>query len=477
MKKNILFRKFYLINVVTVLVSLFCIMLLLSASVGHYLTEEKRTLLSRYCNTFSGAFSGDPTPHNDGNLHDLLTMGQIIDADVFIVDGNGKVMACSCEEWAEKGECQHTRSAVSADTMAKVLEAEFYEVGTLDGMYTDSYHTVGVPLRNRYQSARYGLFASAPASALEAWLHNFSKSFILCAILPLLAACVVIYLVTYRMLRPLMQMKDAAGALAKGDFSRRIYYEGNDEIADLAKSFNQMTNSLVQLETMRRSFVANVSHELRTPMTTIGGFIDGILDGTIEPSKQHQYLEIVSEEVKRLSGLVQSMLSLARLESGQQEIKRTEVDLHALTCSVLISQEQRIGKKGLDVCGLEEGEHTMISVDADLFYQVIYNLTDNAIKFSPEGGRLDFFVGQTDNGTCFKVRNQGEGIEEADLPHVFDRFYKVDKSRSVNKQSSGLGLYIVKSIVDLHGGTVTVRSAKGEYTEFEVVLPNEKREG
>ncbi len=280
-----------------------------------------------------------------------------------------------------------------------------------------------------------------------------------------------IYAMTYRLTKPLKLMSEASRAMAKGDFSKRIPVMTDDEIGELSVSFNQMTNSLVQLEEMRKSFVANVSHELKTPMTTIGGFIDGILDGTIEPEKRNYYLTIVSDEVKRLSRLVQSMLSMAKLESGEFVLKPELFDFREMLCTIVISQEQRIEAKKLNIKGLDEVESISVNADKDLIHQVIYNLVDNAIKFTDESGTIGFRVKRDNKKLVFTITNTGKGIPENELPHVFERFYKADKSRSANKNSTGLGLYIVKTILKAHGGGIAVTSKENSFTSFSVTLP------
>jgi signal transduction histidine kinase len=222
---------------------------------------------------------------------------------------------------------------------------------------------------------------------------------------------------------------------------------------------------------MRKSFVANVSHELKTPMTTIGGFIDGILDGTIEPEKQDYYLGIVSDEVKRLSRLVEAMLSMAKLESGEFNLKPEVFDLRELLISVVISQEQRIEGKKLEIKGLDETESISVKADRDLIYQAVYNLVDNAIKFSDDGGEISFMLKRENNKTVFTLSNTGSGIPEKDLPFIFERFYKVDKSRAASKNSTGIGLYIVKTVIAAHLGSVSVSSKENEFTIFKIVLP------
>jgi signal transduction histidine kinase len=206
-------------------------------------------------------------------------------------------------------------------------------------------------------------------------------------------------------------------------------------------------------------------------MTTIGGFIDGILDGTIEQEKQHYYLSIVSDEVKLLSRLVQSMLSMARLESGEFVLKPELFDLRELLFTIVVSQEQRIEKQNLSIEGLDSLQNVSVNADKDLIHQVIYNLVDNAIKFNCENGKISFSLKNEGQKVVFTIRNTGDGIPEKDMPLVFERFYKVDKSRSNVKNSTGLGLYIVKTIVTAHGGTITVSGRENDLTSFTVTLP------
>lgn len=472
--KNKLFRNFYLLNVITVLVAMVMMMVILSVSVGNYLTKEKRGLLFNYCNTVSMQITEQSNSHNfEYILINMMRTGKIIDSDVVIADTDGKIIYCICE----KGNCPHKDKSFPEFVTSAALSGRFYGVSSIDGIYEDAYHIAGVPIISKDGEKSGIIFAASPASLLEQWLKNFSVMFLICAIFPLVTTCIVVYIATYRMLKPLRMMNEAAHSLSSGDFSKRIYCDSKDEISELAESFNMMTDSLAQLEGMRRSFIANVSHELRTPMTTISGFIDGILDGTIEAEKQKYYLGIVSTETKRLKGIVQTMLSLARLESGEQEINKTKVDLFSLCCSVMLSQEQRISAKNIEVQGLDEANSLTVMTDNDLCYQVIYNLVDNAIKFTPQNGYIKISLMETENGLgVFRVRNSGQGIAKEEMPKVFERFYKTDKSRSLNKDSSGLGLYLVKSIIDLLGGKITVRSVLEEYAEFEVVLPTEIEE-
>ena len=272
------------------------------------------------------------------------------------------------------------------------------------------------------------------------------------------------------MTKPLREMAAAAKSFSTGDFSVRVPAEGEDEIAQLARSFNHMADSMADLESVRRSFIANVSHELKTPMMTIGGFIDGILDGTVPEEKRKQYLEIVSEEIKRLSRLVKSMLSIARIEAGDMKMNPTDFDVNELVCRTVFAFEQKIEEKKLEIMGLESDE-VLVKADNDLVHQVVYNLIDNAVKFVNEGGIISFGFEQKDGKVFVSVKNTGEGIAQQELPRLFDRFYKTDKSRSLDKTGVGLGLYIVQTIVNQHKGDLIVKSVEGEYTEFTFSLP------
>lgn len=402
-------------------------------------------------------------------------LGRAIEADIFLANADGNVFICSCNDWIFSGHCVHNSSTISPRIMSAAMKGEYYEVGTLDNKYSDAYYTIGIPLNDTAQNTIGAVFASSHASSLKSFLGNIFRMFLLSSAIPLILMFFSMYAITFKLTKPLRLMSDAARSMAKGDFSKRIPITSDDEIGELALAFNQMSNSLVQLEGMRRSFIANVSHELKTPMTSISGFIDGIIDGTIEPDKRKYYLGIVSTEVKRLSRLVQSMLSLAKLESGEMKLNLTPFNISEVLFSIVISQEQRIEARNIDIRGLDEIEETMVNADEDLIHQVIYNLVDNALKFTDDGGYISFDIKTTDSGFVrFKIRNSGKGIPQKELPFIFDRFYKTDKSRSAVKESTGLGLYIVKTIIDIHQGTITVRSLPGEYTEFEFIIPTLK---
>jgi len=297
----------------------------------------------------------------------------------------------------------------------------------------------------------------------------------------MIAAVVVAYFITNRIVNPLKKMTVAAKSFAEGDFSSRVEVNGrNHEVSELALAFNNMADSLESLEKMRNSFLANVSHDLRTPMTTISGFIDGINSGAIPQEKHEYYLGIISAEIHRLSRLVTQLLDISRLESGERKFDYTDFDIAEMARIILISFEQKIEDKHLDVEFETELDGMYARADKDAIYQVLYNLCHNAIKFASEGGKFKISISKiTDTKLKVIVYDQGQSIDSEDVNMVFDRFYKTDKSRGLDKTGVGLGLYICKTIIDAHGETIGVEAEKDGcefwFTITEGVQPQKKK--
>ncbi len=287
----------------------------------------------------------------------------------------------------------------------------------------------------------------------------------------MLAAVIAVYFITERIIQPLRNMTIASKKFAKGDFETRVTVYGEDEVSELGNAFNNMAESLENLEKMRISFLASVSHDLRTPMTTISGFIDGITSGAIPEEKHEYYLGVISAEVHRLSRLVSQLLDVSRLESGDRKFNFTDFDVAEVARIILISFEQKIDAKRLEVEFNADNDEMPVYADKDSIYQVIYNLCHNAIKFSKDGGRFVIKITRSENKKIrISVFDEGQVIAPEDIPMIFERFYKSDKSRGLDKSGVGLGLYICKTIVDAHGEKIYVESKEGIGTEFYFTL-------
>ncbi len=353
-------------------------------------------------------------------------------------------------------------------------DGKYFARTTLDGIYREEKYVAAYPIYYKNNRVFGIVIVSTDTSDVSTFTDMVLKMFILSAIAALGISFLAISIFSYNLVKPLKQMAQAAKQFAKGDFSVRVNESSNDEIGELAVSFNNMAESLSSAEVTRRSFIANVSHELKTPMTTIAGFIDGILDGTIPPDKNDYYLHIVSDEVKRLSRLVRSMLDLSRLDSGELKLNYKTFDLLSTLVTILISFEQEIDKRNIEIRGLELISPKKINGDKDLIHQIVYNLIENSVKFTNEGGFIEFDITEDISKTVFRIKNSGTGIKKSEIPLVFDKFYKTDKSRSKDKKGLGLGLYLVRSIIRLHGGDITADSVYGQYTEFVFYIPKDQ---
>ena len=286
-----------------------------------------------------------------------------------------------------------------------------------------------------------------------------------------LPLCIVVgFIFTRRLTRPIREISAASRKIANGDFSERIRIASRDEIGQLAVTFNHMAVELGNIEAARRAFIANVSHELRTPMTSIKGFVDGILDGTVPLESQGRYLQIVRDETERLNRLVNNLLDLARFESGERKLAIARFDVAEVMRRCVVRFAQLLEEKSLDVETRFERDAVFVEADEDSIEQVVYNLLHNAIKFSNEGGRIQLAVKEERDCARVSVSDDGVGIAEDELTSIWERFYKSDKSRAMDKTGAGLGLAIIRNIIHEHRQTVNVYSKLGEGTTFEFTL-------
>lgn len=474
------FSKYLSIISLVVLVGFLSMTLMQTVLTAKALADEKKTLLTENVENIARhtvlsatatQMKGNTVVYqlDESRLSPILNLlSEAIDATVLVTNAEGRILLTAGDT---AGRSYVGNTALQAVVPQVREQGWYYEVGTLDGLYARSRYTAAVPVVVKDQTVLGYVFASSPADVFAQTVRNNFRIYLLSALGALLLSLMFVWLMTDRFVRPLRQMASATRHFAQGDFSVRVKVRGKDEVAELGHALNNMAVSLSSVETMRRSFVANVSHELKTPMTTIAGFMDGMLDGTIPPERQQHYMQIVSDEVKRLSRLVRSMLDLSRIDSSELKLERVPMDLREVIGHVLVASEQRIEQKHLQITGLDACDGVEVQGDYDLMNQVLYNLLDNAIKFTNEGGCIDIRLHTADGRAYVAVRNTGDGIPATEMPHIFERFYKSDRSRGLDKNGVGLGLYIVYTVIRLHGGEIAVRSVEGEFTEFRFWLP------
>ncbi|MCI8573882.1 MAG: HAMP domain-containing protein [Oscillibacter sp.] len=344
----------------------------------------------------------------------------------------------------------------------------------LGGIYAQRRFAVGVASVNPITRETVGeVVAVATMASLDSMWQGFIGLFFMTAFVVLMIAFMASSITAMRQVKPIREMVEATRRYAGGDFDVRMDdYGRSDEVGELAASFNAMAESLQQTERQRREFIANISHELKTPMTTIAGYTDGILDGTIPPENERPYLQIISDESRRLSRLVRRMLDVSQLQAIDPLRGGVHFDLCESMRRVLISMEKKINDRCLDVEADIPDEPILVLGDNDMITQVIYNLLENAAKFAREGTALYLGVAVLGGKARVTVRNVGDTIPAGELPLLFERFHKSDKSRSEDKDGVGLGLYIVKTILEQHKERIEVTSENG-VTEFSFSLTTE----
>lgn len=471
MRKSI-FAKYFTMVVAILSVSVIVFSAIVLFSTKKQWIDDKNTLLSKNVSAVSQLLSDPIYSYGQGQESVFATIeivAEIIDSTIFVVDEQGQ---CYYSTGVENNAPQNGY-IIDTAILTKATRGKYIESGTLKGALKERCFIVGYPVFiNGVQNGV--VFASAPLKQSDAYFFEVFKILLYAGTIVLFIALIITYLTSAQLTKPLRQMATVVKKIESGDFTAKINVFRKDEIGLLAEAINTMSTSIGALEGMRRSFISSVSHELKTPMTTISGFVDGILDGTIPPEESKKYLRIVSDETKRLSRLVNSMLQLSRLESEKMQLNKTTFNLSDMIISVFISFEQKISEKNLKIIGLDLLKPLSVTADRDLIYQVVYNLVENAIKFTPQDGEVSVECGIIKKMVGFTIKNSGEGLSANEMANIFERFYKTDRSRSKDKSGMGFGLHIVKTILNLHNGKITVGSVLGEYTQFDVTLPNEE---
>ena len=389
------------------------------------------------------------------------TAAMISDMDILVCDEEGHVLLSTDETMEGQS------ITIPEGVMSAVLEQGTWAGRSrLDQLYESKRFVGGVSVVSPTTGKVLGsVFTASSGDTVDALWRTFAGLLVMTALVVLMISFVATSVTTMRQIKPIREMAQATRCYAEGDFDIRMNdYGRDDEIGELAASFNNMAERLQQTERQRREFIANISHELKTPMTTIAGYTDGILDGTIPPENEKQYLQIIANESRRLSRLVRRMLDVSQLQAMDPLRNGNHFDICESMRRVLISMEKKINDRHLDVEADIPDEPILVLGDNDMITQVLYNLLENAAKFAREGSTLYLGVAMMDGKARVTVRNVGDTIPAEELPLLFERFHKSDKSRSEDKDGYGLGLYIVKTILQQHKEDISVTSENGVTT-------------
>ena len=406
----------------------------------------------------------------DMNMWLTMTSG-ITGFDMLVTNAAGVVQSCSDKAFINLGKL------VPEAALSSAAEDSTVVLSTLGEIYPERRHVIGMPLtmNGGGESRTFGyLFVTSDLSVFMQEWADFYSVFILITLIVMIFTILISFIATKKQAEPLHEMASAARRFARGEFGVRVKDEGRqDEIGQLTEAFNTMADSLESSEQLRRDFVANLSHELKTPMTVITGYTEGLLDGTIPMEDEKRYLGVIFSETRRLSRLVRSMMEISLLQSSELHVDLdNSFDISEVVRLALLSLDGKIEEKQLNIEAELPDEIIITRGEADSITQVVFNLIDNAIKFSKPGSVIELELWRQDAKVYVSVTNRGETIPQDELPQIFERFHKADKSRSADRDSVGLGLYIVKMILDNHNEDIFVTSTGG-ITKFIFSLTSE----
>jgi len=481
MKKKTVFRRIFVNNIIIILISFMVLAISGGLVLAGAIKDDTDANVKESATAISGFLDSGVNPQQIETFPKqveqfLYGISQSSNKSILLVDPEGKIRTVS----VRADSFNEDAKAVPMNEIKKVFEGHEVELeGTLGGVYKKKMLTYGFPYRSKHSGQVVGaIIISVPASTIKDAQAGLFGTMLITIGFVILLACVLSYALSRRISRPIREIGGTVKKFAKGDFSTRVDLNRNQcnitEIENLANTFNDMAFRVEKAEDIRNNFISDVSHELRTPMTTIGGFVDGIMDGTIPPEKQNEYLAIVKDEVSRLSALVNSFLNVTRNENAKKELEITHFDIDEAVRRTIINLEERIIDKEISVDIIFETDPCYVKADKNLIKSVLNNLVENAIKFTDKNGNIRIFVTLHQSEVVVSVYNTGCGISVEDKPFIFERFYKGDKSRSRNQQGTGIGLYLVRDVLLRHGKEIQVNSVEGEFAEFTFSLDKGK---
>lgn len=423
------------------------------------LEKESQFLMTPVTQYLSGENLEDITLDKVNDMLDQI--GQYSNTDIFLTDNWGYVYAVSNSKY---------KSIVGKRIITKDLQSlrtgnNINIQGNYGGTFKENVHTLIIPIKDS-GTFRGAIMMNTLSNEINEPLKRVYIIIWISAMIAIFGACIVIYFLSQQMIiKPLAQINLVSEKISKGEVDRRVDITSNDEIGELANSFNSMADSLEAVDKNRRDFISNVSHEIRSPITSIKGFIGGMLDGVVPPEKERYYLSLTYDEIQRLTRLVNDLLDLSAMESGQMKLRLEHIDINEIIRLSVLKFETKIKDKKLNVDVCFEAESTLVLGDRDRITQVVTNLLDNAIKYVNDAGAVSIYTRRKGEKVLISIFDNGPSIPSEDIKHIWDRFYKVDKSRT-SKMSTGLGLSIVRSILSQLGEDVWVENKEGGGVAF-----------
>ncbi|MFP4698238.1 MAG: sensor histidine kinase [Eubacteriales bacterium] len=461
-----LIRKFFMIFIIIILSSYIILITFTYNAIEGFLINERKRLLEKettiITNQYLSQYYLDEI--NIFNIEHLLQMlDNYFDIRIWFVDKHGSVIADS------RDNLNRSNSLDITNLDENLLYRRFSMVGDFYGYFDNTMITVGTPIiaNNTLQGA---IFFHSDISDIKKQASSIFRIGFITLASTLSISAVLIYLYTRKIVNPLREMNKAAIEYSNGDFEKTLQVKSKDEIGQLAESLNNMAYELSKTEEFRRSFIANISHDFRSPLTSIKGYVGAILDGTISKDEQDKYLSVVIDETERLNKLTSDILFLTSMETQGLNLNYISFDIHHVIRKVAKLFEHKCSQKNISVKLKLDNEELLVSADIDKIQQVLYNLFDNSVKFTNADSQIIIETTKLNNKVYVSIKDYGQGIPKEQLNHIWDRFYKSDPSRGIDKKGTGLGLSIVKEIIKAHNETIRVFSTEGIGTEFVFTL-------
>ena len=424
------------------------------------LYNQATTISSYYSNNYYNVY--DNSHHDYEKDMELICPSQT--ENLWIVGTNNDIL------YSTEGSVP----SVEFPDISDYFGSSYYKIGTLDGLYTVERLTVYSPIINNYQTYGYVVLNNDMSLLKNRYIYTMNTINIAFIIMFILS---MILLVTFSICvyNPLTKIITAAKEYAKGNYNYEpLKVHSHDEMRDLSDTLNFIAKSVQNLYAGQKKFIANISHDFRSPLTSIKGYVNAMLDGTIPVESQEKYLNIVLSETERLDKLTKSLLTLNTFDSKGIMLDLSNFDFIPLIKNTISSFEGQCGNKNIKIKLSHEAKPYFVYADHLRIQQVVYNLMDNAIKFSPNNA--DILVDVSDKGdkVFVSIKDFGIGISSENQMKIWDRFYKVDDSRGKDKKGTGLGLAIVKEIITAHNENINVISTEGVGTQFVFSLSKQK---
>ena len=401
------------------------------------------------------------TDINAAASRDISMVANFINARIWVADRSGRIVLDS-----EDGRLNDT--AISGFDPAQ--GSSYYRIGNYYGMFSEEMLSVEAPINYNYAPIGY-ILIHYPMRLVVSSTNEILNIVYLTALIIFLLSLIILIVFTFYVYIPLRDITFAAREYAAGHLDYKIKtINRHDEVSYLGDTLNYMASELEDMEKYQRDFIANVSHDFRSPLTSIKGYLEAILDGTIPPELHEKYIHRVISETERLRKLTEGMISLGSMEVSKL-LKRTNFDINSTIREVCAANENNCRRKNIHFELTFEDEAEMVNADHAKIQQVLYNLIDNAIKFSNQDGIIYITTGIRQRKVFISVKDTGIGIPKQSIKKIWDRFYKSDLSRGKDRTGTGLGLSIVREIIQAHGETIDVVSTEGAGAEFTFTLP------